>query len=650
MKQIQQYVAMLCALLMAAPAGYGQDTSSQQPSGGWSDKFGGFFKRYEGRVYDPVNVSNSSRLEQLVRAGKLYLSLNDAISAALENNIDIEIQRYGPRLAETDVIRAQSGNSIRGISTSVTTGAASATGTSVQSTTSSSTASTTSSPSTAGPSNYSLDPVATGTLQWGHFSSPQTSSFTTGTNTFIQQQKTYNFGVQQGFLTGTVANLSLNSSVNQNNSVRNQFNPVTAGVSELYIAQHLLQGFGLAVNNRNIRIAKNNVVVADLVLRQQVENTVANVIGLYWDLVAYNEDVAVKRQALALSQKLYNDNKKQVEIGTLAPIEIVRAEAEVASREQDLTTSETSVLQQETIIKNAISRNGVASPTIAEVRIVPTDRIRMPDVEPIQPIQDLTAKALDSRPELSQSRLQIQNSEIAIKGVKNGLLPTVDAFVDLRNHGQAGTGIPSTTLDGAGNLVTVNPNPYFAGGYGNVLSQLLGRNFPDYSAGFQLNIPLRNRSAQADYATAQLNLRQGQLQLQRQINGVRVDVQNALIALQQARARYLAAEKNRALQEQTLDAEQKKYALGASTVYMVIQAQRDLATAESTRVAALSAYARARTQLELATGQTLASNNIEIEDAKRGTVSRPPSPIPLVDPSTPQGKNKVPTGTPVAIR
>ncbi len=642
MKRLQAPLSAVCVLLTLSPGTFAQDQiPSQEKSGTWSDRFGGYFKRYEGFTLAPVNVSNSGRLDQLVRAGKIYLSLNDAISAALENNIDIEIQRYGARLADADLLRAKSGSIIRGVSTTVTTGSTGATGSAVVGGTGSTNGSTATTTSNSAPL-ISLDPVASGTLQWGHFSSPQASSFTTGTNSFVQRQQIYNFGVSQGFLTGTVASFALNNNVQNTNSLRNTFNPVTNGAADLTISQHLLQGFGLAVNNRNIRIAKNNIHVADLTFVQQVQNTVANVIGLYWDLVAFNEDVSVKRQALALSQKLYNDNKKQVEIGTLAPIEIVRAEAEVASREQDLTTSETNVLQQETILKNAISRNGVASPTVSDVRVVPTDRIRMPDVEPIQPIQDLAAKALDSRPELAESRFQIENSNIALKGTKNALLPTVDAFVDLRNHGQAGVGVPSTTVDPiTGNVVAVQPNSYFVGGYGNVLSQLFGRNFPDYSAGISLNIPLRNRAAQADYATAQLNLRQSELMLQRQINSVRVDVQNAVIALQQARVRYLAAEKNRALQEQTLDAEQKKYALGASTVYLVIQAQRDLATAESSRVAALSAYARARTQLDLATGQTLEANNIQIEEAKTGRVSKAPSPIPAVDPGV-QGRAVTP--------
>jgi outer membrane protein len=651
MRRIQSTIALLCVCLMASPISWAQQTGSDKDSSGNWLNLGGFLHRYEGPAIPPVNVSNSSRLDSLVRAGKLYLSLQDAIAASLENNIDIEIQRYGPKLAQTDLLRAKSGSTIRGVSTNVSSGFQSASGTGVTGSGGGGGGSSVQSSSNAGPATANLDPALIGSLQWGHFSSPQTTSFLTGTTSLIQRQKIYNFGVQQGFLSGTVAQLGFNNSVSESNNIRNDFNPVTSSNMELYVSQHLLQGFGFAVNNRNIRIAKNNLQVADLVFQQQVINTVANVIGLYWDLVSYNEDVAVKRQALTLAQKLYNDNKKQVEIGTLAPIEIVRAEAEVAAREQDLTTSETNVLQQETILKNAISRNGVASPTIAEVRIVPTDRIRMPQVEAVQPIQDLTEKAIQKRPELAQTQIQLDNSRISLKGTKNALLPTIDAFVDLRNRGQAGSISTLPYKDPlTGEIIPRNPNSvdsFFLGGYSTVLRQLFGRSFPDYSAGFSLNIPLRNRAAQADYASAQLNLRQGELQYQRQINNVRVDVQNALIALQQARARYQAAEKNRALQEQTLDAEQKKYALGASTVYMVIQAQRDLATAEGSRVQALAAYARARTQLDLATGQILESNNIQIEDAQKGVVATPPHPIPVLD--SPGGRSaSVPMAIPVA--
>jgi outer membrane protein TolC len=353
--------------------------------------------------------------------------------------------------------------------------------------------------------------------------------------------------------------------------------------------------------------------------------------------------VKVARESLGVSEKLYNDNKKQVEIGTLAPIEIVRAEAEVAAREQDLTVAETNVLEQETIIKNVLSRTGVASPSIAEARIVPTDSIHLPDIEQVQPVQDLVDSALAERPELAQSRLNLENSQINLVGSRNGLLPTINAFAELTNHAQAGqinslptlgaNGQPTGFIRGPACPVNVcNPvNGFFVGGYGTVLAQLFGRDFPDYRVGVNLNIPLRNRAAQADYVRDQLTLRQSQLTLQKQINQIRVDVQNSLIALQQARARYQAATKQRILEEQTLDAEQKKYALGASTIYQVIQTQRDLANSQSSEVNALSQYSRARVNLDVATGQILSSNQINMDEARKGVVNRAPAALPVLD-------------------
>ena len=648
MRRIQSALALFCICSTIPPNAQAQQNGPENEcNDSWSN-LGGMSKWYQGPALPPVSVSNSSRLESLVRAGKLYLSLQDAIAAALENSIDIEVQRYTPRLAEMDVVRAKAGSPLRGFSTSVSPGGVGATSADLPSTTLDQPSTTvtpvitSTSISNIGPSVTNLDPAIVGTAQWGHFTTLQNSSALTGSNALVMQQQIYNLGVQQQFLSGTSASLGLYNTTQNSNSLTNDFNPLTSAYGDLTITQHLLQGFGFAVNNRYIRIAKNNLQVADLVFKQQVIYTVANVTNLYWDLVFYIEDVAVKRQALTLAQKLYNDNKTQVEVGTLAPIEVVRAEAEVASREQDLTIAETNVLEQEIILKNAISRNGVASPTIADVTVVPTDRVRLPDVEAVQPIQDLIGKAIQNRPELSQTQLFLDNSKIALKGAKNGLMPTVDAFVDLRNHAQAGSLSSYPVTSSTGQLLPRAPDtvdPYFLGGYGNILGQIFGRNFPDYSAGFNLNIPLRNRAAQADYATAQLNLRQGELLYQRQINQVRVDVQTAVIGVRQARAQYQAAEKTRILQEQTLDAEQKKYALGASTVFLVIQAQRDLANAEGSRVQALANYARARTQLDLSTGQMLEVNNVQIDEAKKGTVSTPPKPIPVLRP-VPHGRQQ----------
>ncbi|MCS6953907.1 MAG: TolC family protein [Bryobacterales bacterium] len=605
-----------------------------------------WFRAYRFREEAPVNLANSGRLEALLRAGKIYLSLQDAIALALENNLDIELQRYGPRIADSDILRAEAGGLLRGVPTSVARGATSAvaqaTGTAggqaagAQALTGGGGEAFTAGGAiitTTGTAIPNLDPVITAVYNWSHRTIPQTNSFITGTNSLIIRNTVGNMALRKGFLTGTNVEFGWNNSASRTNAGRSDFNPSTTASFNLTITQHLLQGFGIAVNNRNIRIARNNRRVSDLVFRQQVINTVASVVNLYWDLVSFNEDVKVRRQALALAEKLYNDNKKQVEIGTLAPIEIVRAEAEVARAQQDLTVAETRVLQQEMILKNALSRTGVASPVLAEARIVPTDTIRMPDVEPVQPLQDLVARALELRPELQQARLAVENTKIGLEGTKSALRPSLDLVASFQNNALAGqiNSLPIPPIPGTNVTVPRNPasvNPFFIGGYGTVLGQLFRRNFPDYGIGFQLNIPLRNRAAQADMIRDQLTLRQQEIRQQQLVNQIRLDVTNALIALQQARASYQAAMKARVLQEQTLEAEEKKYALGASTIFFVIQAQRDLAQARSTEVASLSAYIKAKAELDRATGQILDVYNISLDEALRGQVSRPPAPAP----------------------
>ena len=647
MTGIRPYVAVLCALLLLAPAGIFAAPQDPPHAGAGAPPQTVVTERggVVGRVTRPYraiqepanNLTNSTRIEALLRAGNLYLSLQDAIALALENNLDIAIQRYGPQLADASLQLAQAGGFARGVSTSVTAGPSSASvsssgttaGANVSATALSSNASASavgaSAISSSGPAIPSLDPVLTGSLSWGHATTPQSSAFLTGTNSLTQKNDLANFGIQKGFLTGTTVGLGLNNTSVTSNNPRNDFNPATNSTLGLSVTQHLLQGFGAAVNSRQIRIAKNNREVSDLTFRQQVETTVTAVMELYWDLVSFNQAVQVGRDALAASQQLLENNRKQVEVGTLAQIEVVRAEAEIASGEQTLLVSQTRALQQETILKTALSRTGVASPAIAAAHIITTDAIRVPSVEPVVPIQDLTALALASRPELATSRIQLANQELTIRGSKNGLLPTLDVVAALSNGALAGSPNPLPAVPGSQH----SNNGFFIGGYGTVLAQLFARNFPNYSIGVNLNVPLRNRAAQAQVITDELTYRQQQLVLQRLENQVRVDVQNAVIGVSQARAQFMAAQKAQVLQQQTLDAERKKLDLGASTIYNVILAERDLVTSQSNQVAASSSYAKAKVERDRATGQILYNNNVSLDEAFKGVVARPPSAIPV---------------------
>ena len=649
MKDLRSFFAILLCLLMVSPAtlaqqpapattgrdAYDHATSySSKPqvpvasgTGFWSN----MSRPYREADIAPVNLGNSPRLEQLIRAGKIYLSLQDTIAIALENNLDIALSRYGPQVAQADFLRARAGGLLRGVPTAVTQGPTSALS---QTGISGGQAGTGGGVSGAtggvggtiitqtGVTIPVLDPTFFFGSTWSHLSRPQANTVTTGGLTAIQLNNTvWNAGYQQAFLTGTTLSAAWNNSRVDNNNPFNDLNPNTTSNIGIQVSQRILQGWGLAVNNRNIRVAKNNLALSDLVFKQQVMVTVSAIVNLYWDLVSFHEDFSVKQKALEVAQKFYNDNKKQVEIGTLAPIEIVRAEANVAQAQQDLTNSETAVLQQEIILKNALSRTGVASPTVADARIIPTDSLTMPTNDMVDPVEQLVDKALGQRPDLEQTRINIDNSKIALAGSRSQLLPSLDLQASMQNNGL--TGIVNTiTTTPDGRLITRNVNPYFIGGYGNALSQVFRRNFPDYSIGFNLSIPIRNRQSQADYIRDQLSVRQAQIQQQQQINQVRVAVRNAYVALRQTRAAYAAAVKARQLQEQTLDAENKKYALGASTAFQVVQTQRDLAAARGSEVAALASYSRSRVQLDLATADILSKYNVELAEAAAGKVAR----------------------------
>jgi outer membrane protein len=357
------------------------------------------------------------------------------------------------------------------------------------------------------------------------------------------------------------------------------------------------------------------VKVSDLQFKQQVITTVAAALNLYWDLVAFGEDLRAKQQEVSTAQRLLDDNKRQVQIGALAEIEITRAEAQLYSSQQDLVVSQTNLQQQEIILKNALCRNGISAAGLDNIRIVPLDKIEVPASDEIRPVQDLLNQALTNRSEIAQAKLNIESNEMNLVGIKNSLKPTLQAFAELTNNGLSG----ELTALGA-----LQPGvSYLAGGYGNLMAEILRRNFPNYSAGLSLNIPLRNRAAQSDYATSQLELRQNQLNLRKNMNQVTVDVQNAVIGLQQARVRYDAATKSRQLQQETLDADQRRYSLGAATVFQVIQDQRDLASSQSSETQAMANYTHARISLDQALGTTLEVNNISLDEALRGQLARP---------------------------
>jgi outer membrane protein len=642
MKPIQSQIACLCVLLLAVPwtalaqdrIGTGNFAAGLEPApeSHWYSRLSG---PYQWRNVAPINLSNSSRLDRLMRSGNLYLSLQDAIALALENNIDIEIQRYGFDLADTDLFRAKATGAINGIapipgtvngfSTAPTSLTSSFGATNVLTSASAlSTAAELPAFTFLNNAPQGYDPILQGTTLFGHQTTPEQNIITTGTSSLVSTNRTANVSVSQSFLTGTTGAFTYSNLDQDQNSLRNLLNPFTTSSLDLQITQHLLQGRTLAMNNRPIRIAKINQKVNDLVFEQQVINTVANVSQLYWNLVSAIESAEVAQQAVMYSQHLLDDNQKQVDVGTLAPVEVTRARAELAGDQGNLITARTAVLQQEIVLKTALSRTGVSTPELAMAHVIPTDRISIPATEPVRLAEEMVQRALSQRPELQEAALQIDSFRINIEGTRANLLPQIDAVADLRNNALTGSANP-LSLSGV-------PPSNLLGGYSNALGQLFYRDFPNYSVGVNVTIPLRNRAAEANMATAQVNLRMTEQAVQRMRNLIRLDVQNALIALDQVRIKYEAAVEQVALETELLDAENKKLSIGTSTPLAVILVQRDLSNAQFTQVQAVTAYGLAKVQLDQAIGSVLESNHVEIAEAKSGKVSRPPSPIPDTPP------------------
>lgn len=584
---------------------------------------------YSGVNIPSPSLTNSPKIEQLIHDGKLELSLQDTIELALQNSLDIEVARYNVWFADTDLLATAGGGVGRG-----TAGA--------------------SLPfSTANVPALGFDPLVTGTVSIDSQVVPINNPFLSGVGTTTAgltglgiHTNQYNLGVSQSFSPGTTVSLNWDNTRSSSGSPFNLFNPSVQSSLYIGIQQQLLNGFGTSVNRRNILIAKNNRRIADLAFEQQAITTVTNTITAYWELAYARENVKVQQQAVTVSEKLYNDNKKQLEIGTMAPLDVTRAESELATDRQNLIVAQTANLQQQQVLRNAISKNPMA-PTLANVEIIPTDKPTPPAIVEAANFEDAVKEAFTKRPDLAEQDINLKNAEIDTKANKNALLPLATLNARYGSTGLAGTSPITTSTAAAGApIVGVNGQPITVlgpgnvpveifepsantvqvgtstGGLGDAQSQIFHNQFPDYTVALNLTIPIRNRVAQGDYQRALLTQRQNEAILQQQKNAAILDVRNTYIALVQDRAQVEAAGKARELQQQTFDAEQKKYQLGASTVYNVILTQRDLITAQGTELRALANLVEAKANYERALGRTLEVNNVTIAQGSKSLIEK----------------------------
>ncbi len=548
--------------------------------------------------------------------------MQDTIALVLENNIDIEVARYGPITSSWRVERAQAGGALPGVPSSAgqagsvaigqgVAGSQAAAGVSIAGAGNNNSGAGNATISQVGPVAQTLDPSIQEATVFSHKTAPQPDAVQSINSVLISNTRVDNASIQEGFLSGGSVSLTYNNHYLNENAPTDVLNPSNAPTLTLAFQQNLLRGLGLAVNERNIRVSKINLSTSDLNFKTQVIGTVTQVLNLYYGLVADYEDVKAKTSVLETARVFHEENRKRFQIGTLAALDVTRSEAQVASSEQDLVVSQTNLQQREIQLKNMLSRNGLADPMLATVSVMPVDRIAIPDKDDLPPWQELVQKAIAGRSDLAAEKAGITTAETSAIGTKNGLLPASQVFGAETNSGLSGT----ARKVGSGAFAET-ADPYFVGGINTGLGQIFRRDFPTERIGVYFAAPLGNRQAQADYGIDQLQIRQSQLTTQRDINQVAVDVLNNTIALRQARVRYDAAVKNRTLVEQLLDAERKKFALGASTPYDVIQQQRDLATALSTEIAAMAAYSNARVALDQTLGATLEANHISLDAAR----------------------------------
>jgi outer membrane protein len=610
--------------------------------------FPNVIRPYQPQHVPAPNLSNTPRIQELLQNGKIMLSIDDAVALALENNLDIGIARYNLNIADTDILRAKSGsNTFLGTNFGVVQNTPGGGVGGLGGTVGSGTGGTAPAPGGIGAGTNGLvsstlglgspissfDPVITGTLQEDHANTISSSVFT-GVPTLAQNTGTYNFSYAQGFQWGTNMSVGFNNSRVTTNSPFTSFSPLINSGFQFKLTQHLMQGFGFLPNTRLIRLTKNNREISDVAFRLQIITTVDQIENMYWDLVFFYENVRVQQESLAFAQKTLSDTQKQVQIGSLAPIEVVRAQSTVATDQQNLIQAQNNLELQQLLMKNALSRT-LVDPVLADAEVIPTSTIALPEQEPVIPTQDLVNDALGHRPELAESRIDLNNRQINDKAIRNAMLPTLDVFAYYGGTGLAGAQNPvnlcANESPQEAALGFCSPTPVPTTSYTNGLNELINSTAPDKGVGLTLTIPIRNRNADALQVRAELEYRQAQMREQQIENQVRIEVRNAQFALQQNRAAVTAAQAAAELGRQSLEAEQKKLNLGASTSTLVLQNQSVLATNESNLVSAMAAYEKSRIELDRATGLLLDHAGIVMGDAVRGQVTHMPN-VPYVAP------------------
>jgi len=636
MRYIQDCLKLLAAVLflqpcIAIPADPGPAASAPSPAAASSNASSSGipfdrllrtslnpFDAYRGKTAAPPSLENSARLNTLVHDGKLYLSLRDAIDLALSDNLDLVIARYNIPIAQTDILLTQAGGIARGVNTGVvqgtpggggvgggggtgaggTSGGAGGAGAGASGIVSSTLG--------IGTSVQGRDPIISATVYNDHTSQLLTNQVTLGVPQYHLNTSLFNVNYSQAFATGTSLTVQWNNNRQTSNSPENGLNPVLNTATGVQIVQPLLAGFGFGPNLRFLRIARTNQKISNIAFRAQVSATVTQICRIYWDLVSAYETEQVGERSVAFATETLNTSRKQLELQAIPEMDVLKAEGELATREQDLTIARTTLELQELYMKNAITRS-LEDPILEEMPVVPVDHIGGEVEKTAEPVQDMIAAALKNRPELQESILFQQNSELSRKSARNALLPSLSLYGFYNGTGTGGVANPASKV--------IAP-----GGYGGALENALNGSSPEYQVGFQLNVPLRNRAAKAEQDRTELEYRQSQVYLEELKKQIRIEVRSARYALEQGASRVEAARKARDLAQRTLEIMQKEQKLGAGSNQQTLSAEHDLALSESALVAAETAYEKARIEMRRVTGSVLEGYGISITNVHTGTV------------------------------
>ena len=575
-------------------------------------------------------LTNSPRLDRLIRDGKLYLSLKDSIALALENNLDLAIARYNLPIADTDVLRTQAGGSFRGVNTGVVQGTpgggvggygTGAPGAGAGGTTSGAggagagASGLVQSTLGVGTPVQSYDPSLSVSMGIEHLTLPQSSKVLYDVNSLQLNTGQVNALFTQAFSSGTSISFEFNNNRQTTNSPEIFLSPALNSYYRFTFQQQLLAGFGFGPNLRYLRIAKNNKKISDIAFKDQVIATVTQIENIYWDLVSAYEQARVNEQSLAFANQTLDNTKKQLQLESISEMDVMKAEAEVSKRDQDLTVARTNLQLQESLMKNALTKS-LDDPTLEEMPVVPTDQLQPAnantEAEANSPILDLIDEALRHRPELLETDVDLANRQISRQAASNALLPSLSLVGFYGGSGLAGL-VPADVP------VTSTAPTDLVGGWQNAFNN----SSPDYYVGLNLNIPFRNRVAKADQYRSELEYRQAGLRKEQLRKQIRIEVRNAQYALEQSRARVASARKARDLAERTFEITKKEQDLGSGSSYQTMTAQRDLSVSELDLVTAMTVYEKARVELDRSTGATLEHNGVLIQDAVTGTVTAP---------------------------